>query len=90
MLHEAGESIIRECPTGYVLREAPQVYKAIAATAYVENGAVNPYTLSHWAQEAMSVVGSEKSRLRAIEDENRKLDRDKAYGRHALKAGSHG
>lgn len=86
MMHEAGEATIRECPTGRVLRETPYIYRAIAAAGYVENGAVNPYTLSHWCREAMQVVSSERSRLREIENENRKLDNDRAYGRRALKA----
>ena len=87
MMHEAGESILRECPTGYVLRNAPHVYRATTVAAHVENGAVNPYTLSHWARETMMVVSSEKARLRAIEDENRQLARDSVQGRRSLKAG---
>ncbi len=86
MLHERGDNILRECPTGYVLREAPWVYRAIAASGHVENGAVDPYKLSSWAREAMTVVGSERTRLRAIEDENRSLDRDRVQGRRVLKA----
>ena len=85
MMHDAGEHIIRECPTGRVLRESPSAYRAISVSVHVENGSVNPMTLSHWARESIGVVGSERARLRSLEDENRKLDADRAHGRRVLK-----
>ena len=86
MMHEAGEATIRECPTGRVLRESPHIYRAIHTAGHVENGSVNPFTLSHWAREAMMVVSSERARLREIEQQNRQLERDRVQGRRALKA----
>lgn len=86
LMVELGTDVLRECPTGYVLRNAPYIYRAIAAASHVENGAVDPYTLSHWAREAIGVVGSERARLREIENENRELNRDRVAGRRTLKA----
>lgn len=86
LMHDVGEHIIRECPTGRVLRESPSVYRAISIAVHVENGSTDPMHLSHWSREAIGVVGSERARLRALEDENRKLDRDRGHGRRVLRA----
>lgn len=84
LLNESDDAVIRECPTGHVLRNAPHVYRAIAAQNYVESGAVNPFTLSPWAQAAMQVVGSERTRLMELERQRKQADRDRMHSRAAL------
>jgi len=68
--------MLQECPVSMVLRECPRAYEALAAAAHVENGGLNPMTLSAWAQEAIRVVGSERARHRDLKDRERRLTQD--------------
>lgn len=79
-------TVLHECPVGYVQREAPHIYRAIAAHSYAENGSLNPLESPGWLQQAIGVVGSEKERLRRMADEERKSKGDANYGQRALRA----
>jgi len=69
-------TLLRTCPVGEVLREAPYVYDAISAQGYADAGALNPLTLPIWGQHAIRVVSSERSRLQRMADEQRKNQRN--------------
>jgi len=86
LLNERGMSVVRECPTGMILRETPYVYRAIEAQGHIENGAISPYVLSHWGRETASIVSSERARLREIERENQETKRGSAVSMRTLKA----
>lgn len=75
-LQDDDACVLTECPTGYVLRNAPYVYDVINVHNYVENGALNPLELSWWARKALSVIGSEKARLREMDQERRRTQSD--------------
>ena len=62
---------LRECPVGYVLREAPYVYKAITAATHIENGASDPTAVPTWLQGMVVAVSSERARHRELRDKNR-------------------
>jgi hypothetical protein len=81
------DSCLKECPIGVILREAPYVYSAIQAHAYAECGSFNPLESPHWLQQAISVVGSEKERLRQIKDGERNLKRDSQIGQRMVRRG---
>lgn len=74
------DRILRECPVGAVLREAPYVYGAINAHAYAENGAFNPLESPLWLQAALRIVGSEKARHLEAKMEEDRVKRDSKRG----------
>lgn len=78
---------LRECPVGFVLRECPQVYDAITAHAYSENGCFNPLESPPWVQEMVRVVGSERARHRDNERSRVQGQRDAAIGQRVLSNG---
>jgi hypothetical protein len=78
------DSILRECPVGAILREAPQVYECIAAYSFVENGALDPRHESQWLQDGIRIVSAEKSRLQDVKDSQRKSKQDADYTRTVL------
>lgn len=80
-------TILKECPTGYVLRNAPHIYAVIKAYNYIESGSINPMDQSSWAQAAFNVIGSEKARLYELEQNKNQTRRDSEYGRRALNHG---
>jgi len=86
MLRERGDTVLRECPTGYVLRNAPYVYRAINAQNHAEAGALNPMDLSCWARDAMSVVASERARLMDAEREHKRQQADAAHANAVLRS----
>lgn len=63
------DRLLRECPTGLVMRKTPYIYHAINAHNYAESGALNPLDSPPWAQQAFMVIGSEKGRLLRIKNE---------------------
>lgn len=81
------ERILRECPVGAVLREAPYVYDAIAAESHAEAGAFDPSMKPTYLQDAIRVVSAERGRLWDIRREREKSKGDAAYGARVLKAG---
>lgn len=76
--------ILRECPVGAILRETPYIYEAVSAQSYAEAGAFDPSTKPTWLQEAMRIVGSERSRLWDIKRERERSSRDAAYAAKVL------
>jgi hypothetical protein len=64
LLEKGKPLVMRECPVGMIIREAPYVYDAIRMQTHMENGALSPLDLSPWARSAASVVSSERARLR--------------------------
>lgn len=80
-------TILCECPVGYVLRTTPWVYRAIGAHVHAENGALNPLESPGWLQQALSVIGSEKERLRRLNDSARQGKSDSAAGVQAITRG---
>jgi hypothetical protein len=82
------DSILRECPVGAVLREAPHVYDAIAAESYVESGAIDPTTRPMYLQQAIAVISAERGRLHEIRRERERSASDASYGARVLKHGN--
>jgi len=72
MLDNTPEAMLRECPVGRVIRSGPHVYDALGAASHVENGAVDPYSLSAWAREAVTIVLSERARHRELRDREKR------------------
>ena len=77
---EESDRILRECPIGAVLREAPHVYDAIRASNAVESGAMNPIDAPIYLQHALSVIISERDRLWRMRDDERKSKSDSSHG----------
>lgn len=82
------DSILRECPVGAVLREAPYVYDAIAAEGYAEAGAFDPTTRPLYLQQAIAVIGSERGRLFEARRARERASSDAEYGARVLKHGN--
>jgi hypothetical protein len=74
------DRLLTECPVGLVSRETPYIYEAISAHAYAENGALNPLESPAWLQGALSVVASERHRLRELKDSQRKQKQKSEQG----------
>lgn len=79
LLEDGEPLVIKECPVGLVIREAPYVFQAIRIANYVENGAVNPLELSPWTQQAIAIVSSERARLREETKDGDQAVRDSEY-----------
>lgn len=71
---------LRECPVGYLQREAPWVWDALAAAAYAENAGLEVLRQSAFLQQALRIIGSEKTRHR---ESAARVDRGKSDARHA-------
>ena len=78
---------LRECPVGFVLRECPQVYDAIAAHSYADNGCFNPIDSPLWLQEMVRVAGSERARHSEAKETSDRGRRDADMGARALSRG---
>jgi len=74
-------TVLRECPIGVVLRESPHVYDALTAYSHVENGAVDPYSLSPWANQAFGVIGAERARMHDAQMRETQRKRDVSASR---------
>jgi hypothetical protein len=85
LLYERNAGVLRECPVGYVLRNAPHVNRAVNAQSYAENGALNPLDCPTWLQQAMTVVSSERTRLREMKDTGASGKSDSNYGQRVLR-----
>ena len=76
-----GDRLLRECPLSVVLRNAPHVFSAIPLHGMVyESGSVDWFNLSPWAQSAVRVIGSERSRLRELERREKDSIRNSQIG----------
>ena len=86
-LNDLGEeaSILYECPVGKILKDAPATYEIISMQQYVESGRFGPYELSRVTNRALSIIYSEKARLREIKDKFNRGKRDSEYGVNLIK-----
>lgn len=76
--------MLYECPTGYLLREAPHVFDVIEATGSLENA--SPPDLrqcSTYLQHAGRIVRAERARLRELREIRERQSNDSAYGMQA-------
>lgn len=72
LLAGTSAEILHECPVSLVLRGAPHVYEALGAASHIENGAIDPLTISAWGREAVRVVSSERARHVELRERERK------------------
>jgi hypothetical protein len=88
LLSEA-EQVLLECPVGLVLRETPDVYRAIEVQSFAEQGGVDPFAQSPWMQDAIRIVSSERARCMGQKDEERRQQShakgDAEYARNAVR-----
>jgi hypothetical protein len=85
LLNESGNEILRECPTGAVMRDAPWVYDVLGLYAYAEHGGFEIQRQPRWVQSALQVIGSEKERLRRLAESEKQGKGDAAYARRLVK-----
>lgn len=84
---DRGLSILYECPTGYLIREAPGIYSLIEAASRDENlSPADREKMSTVYHDASRIVRSERERLRARRDRQRTAAGDVAHGQ-AVRAG---
>jgi len=83
-----GLSILYECPTGYILREAAWLYGMIEAAARDENlSPADRERMSLAYHDAARLYRSEMSRLRERRESKARARRDAEYGARVLGAG---
>lgn len=83
---DSGLSILYECPTGFILRESPWIYRLIEAASRDENLSPAEYgRMSTVYHSAARIYRSETARLRERRDHKAKSKRDAAYGANVLK-----
>jgi hypothetical protein len=80
------EPMLRECPTGYILREAPWVYPLISlCVAAAENSSHTEISASpRFFQQALQAYRSEAARIDAL-NRDPGLSGDAAYGAGVLR-----
>lgn len=82
------EDRLAECPTSYLLREAPWVWEMIEASAMVERMTPDAWALApRAARTAARLYSSEMARAREAEDARRKSKAASEYGQRVV---SHG
>jgi hypothetical protein len=81
------DRVLRECPVGRVLREAPHAYELIIAHSYSENTGLEILNYPRYLRQAFGVIGSEKERLRELSDKDRQAKADGKYGTAMLQRG---
>lgn len=77
--------MLKECPVGYVLRNAPQTYDVLAVSSWVDKGCLNPMDTPKWLQDALRVVVSEKGRLAKQRQESESSKSQSDYGIRAIR-----
>jgi hypothetical protein len=83
---EPGLSILYECPTGFVIREAPGIYGLIDAVARDENlSPADRERMSPVYLDAARLYRSEMARLREKREAKQRAQRDADYGARMLK-----
>lgn len=83
------DSIMYECPVGYILREAPFVYDLLDAAVVTEHAGLDFLSSSRYLQHAVRLISSEKSRtseLRRSQSKQRSRgSRDSSYAAKVLR-----
>lgn len=82
---DEADSMLRECPVGHVLREAPHVYDVLGLYRYAEHEGLRIQKQPRWLQTALRVVDSEKERLRKMSESDKQLKGDAAYAGRVAK-----
>ena len=81
ILVESGNDLLKECPVGKILREAPQTYDILDYSARIEATGVEEYSrLPRFMQQAIRLVSSERERLRELKEQKRKAAADSKFG----------
>jgi hypothetical protein len=83
LLDQNGAGILRECPVGMIMREAPGLYELIGLESFVESGNLGPRDLSRPAQRVLGVASSERRRHQAMKTSVKKGFSDSAFGQAA-------
>lgn len=81
----AGADKLFECPVGLLLREAPWVYDAIAASVYAESAGLSVLQHSAWLQAAIRLISSERARHTEGKKRRQQNRSDAEYGKRRLK-----
>jgi hypothetical protein len=85
MLQGTDLDIMRECPVGYLLREAPWAFDAVRAYCCAESAGFTLHQQSQWLQDAVNIVGSEKERHRELRQQNQQTRQDAEYASRVLR-----
>ena len=81
ILQSPEDRVLRECPTGKILREAPEIYSIIESARMVE--ALTPdgfHRQPRYMQHAIRITSSESARLRELNRLEKTGFGDSAYG----------
>lgn len=85
MLHGTELDIMRECPVGYLLREAPWAFDAVRAYVFAESAGFTVHQQSQWLQDAINIVSSEKERHRQLRQQSNQTKSDASYASRVLR-----
>ena len=77
------DGILSECPRGKVLREMPYLYEAIGAYGLVESSGLAVLSAPMWLQQALGIIGGEKSRAWEAKMAQEKASRHASIGARA-------
>lgn len=83
MLQGDDDRVLRECPTGYLLREAPFIYDLLDALSVSENARPGDVLPRYYIQAAR-LKGAELDRIREIKNDRTRGTNDSAYGAKVL------
>lgn len=86
-LLDAKDRILRECPVGRVLREAPQTYQVLRAVSQGTEGGPSLLRESRYFQQVAGIVASERARLSELEHAQRQSGGDAAHAARVLRRG---
>lgn len=84
---DAKDRILRECPVGRVLREAPQTYQVLRAASHGTEGGPQVLRESRYFQQVAAIVASERARLSELEHAQRQAGGDAAHAARVLRRG---
>ena len=79
------DRILRECPVGRVLREAPSTYAVLRAASYADQAGPSMLRESRYLQQIAGIVTSEKARLFELERKQQQAGGDAAFAARSLK-----
>jgi hypothetical protein len=86
-LQDPEDRIMYECPTGYILREAPHVYDVLTACALVENASpVDLSMIPSYVLELAKVYGSEQARMMDNDHKQMQAKSDAAHGQAIVRS----
>jgi len=87
VLVESGESVLRECPVGKVLREAPHIYDLIDHLSFAENATPQEAeAMSRYYGYALRLYRSELARLQEDRESNHEVNLEASHAAQVLKA----